>query len=446
MFRAMVARGCVPDAFGSGILVPLLKDKTGNSNSLNNYRGITLIPVIAKLFELVVLDLCSEYLTTDDLQFGFKSNVGCPNAIFALRSTVDYFRERGSTVYMAALDICNAFDTVNHSKLFHALHNTGIPQCILSVLSDWYSKLVVSVRWHGALSASFCVKSGVRQGSILSPLLFTVFMNMFIVKLRALDTGCHVCGHFVGCILYADDIILLSATVMGLQCMLNCCYEVSQALLLKFNCSKSSCFVVGKGSRHIISDMQLGPDHIVWKESVKYLGITFDDGPTLSVDIDIIRQKFFVAFNSIYGNSHATDELLQLELHESFCLPLLQYAMCAVRLSSSQLASLNSCWNIVFRRIFKFRKYDSVSVFICGLGRLDFKHLHLMHTLKFVKKKSLSSDNAVIRCVSTLFSLSTEFSNLCSRVFCHAIYVKSLPFGAIGCAIHEHFRSSVDAF
>jgi len=84
-----------------GIIIPLLKDKTGDINSLDNYRAITRIPVISKLFELVVLELCTEQLMTDELQYGFKPSVGCANAIFTLRTTIDHFRDRGSTVYSA---------------------------------------------------------------------------------------------------------------------------------------------------------------------------------------------------------------------------------------------------------------------------------------------------------------------------------------------------------
>ena len=439
LFRAIVASGRVPDAFGSGIIVPLIKDKTGNASSLNNYRGITLISVIAKLFELVLLEICGNYLLTDDLQFGFKHNIGCPNAIFAFRSTVDYFCERGSTVYAASPDISKAFDNVNHCKLFKSLSETGIPKWILSLLANWYCKLNVAVRWNGAFSDSFHVSSGVRQGSILSPSLFTVFMNMFIVRLRTLGSGCHVGDHFVGCILYADDIILLSATVNGLQRMLNCCYEVSCGLLLTFNCSKSYCFVVGSGCKYNIADMHLGSNHIQWYDSVKYLGVTFYGGSKLKVNTNVIKQHFFAAFNSVHGNSHSLDELIQLQLHESFCLPLLQYAMCAVKLSSSQEAELNACWNTVYRRIFNYRKYDSVSTIICGLGRLDFKHLHTLWTLKFIKKCCFSQ-NVVVRCLGKLFTISGEFKQLCSRFDVDASsYFSHISFGAIRCATYEHF-------
>ena len=67
LFRSMILHGFVPDDFGCGCMVPLLKDKTGDVSSLNNYRGITLIPTISKVFELTLLEICEQYLITDDL-------------------------------------------------------------------------------------------------------------------------------------------------------------------------------------------------------------------------------------------------------------------------------------------------------------------------------------------------------------------------------------------
>jgi len=442
LFRAMLFSGCVPDGFGIGTIIPLLKDKTGDVNSLDNYRGITLIPVIAKLFELVILEISSDCLETDNLQFGFKSDVGCANAIFALTSTVDYFKNRGSTVYAAALDISKAFDTVNHYKLFVALSKTGINKSILALLVNWYSKLYVAVRWKGFLSNFFSVGSGVRQGSSLSPSIFNVFMNIFIVKLKALRSGCCIGGHFLGCLLYADDIILISASVDGLQKMLDCCYDVCCDQLLVFNCSKSCCFRIGK-SKVLISDMLIGRNKIPWCDSLKYLGITFTAGKNLRVNIEVIKHKFFGACNSVLGNSHSLDQLIQLQLQESFCLPLLQYGLCAVRLTSTQCADLNCCWNSVFRRIFHFRKYDSVRMCIAGLGRLDFHHIRLNLLFKFVKNGLLSS-NVIIRFLTRLFTVSKDFSKDCSRIDLKPKSVVHMSFGAVRCAMHNHFIASVN--
>ena len=92
--------------------------------------------------------------------------------------------------------------------------------------------------------------------------------------------------------MYADDLILISANVNGLQTMLNCCYNVSVNLLIKFNCAKSSCFVIGKGHAFDISNMQLGNDSISWSSSFKYLGVSFIAGNKLSVDMYGLRRNF----------------------------------------------------------------------------------------------------------------------------------------------------------
>jgi len=72
MFRGMVCHGYVPEAFGNGIIIPLVKNKMEDLSSVGNYRAITLIPIISKLFECIILKICSNHLETDELQFGFK--------------------------------------------------------------------------------------------------------------------------------------------------------------------------------------------------------------------------------------------------------------------------------------------------------------------------------------------------------------------------------------
>ena len=82
----LLSHGLVPDSFGHGIIIPLLKNSDGNKTVSDNYRGITLSPVISKLFESVLMNIFSQYMSTDKLQFGFKSNSSCSHAIFTLRT------------------------------------------------------------------------------------------------------------------------------------------------------------------------------------------------------------------------------------------------------------------------------------------------------------------------------------------------------------------------
>lgn len=84
----MLSHSFVPKAFGLGIIIPIIKNKQGDPSSIENYRPITLSPVISKLFESLLLELYSRYMRTDSLQFGFKKDLGCSNAIFAVRQAV----------------------------------------------------------------------------------------------------------------------------------------------------------------------------------------------------------------------------------------------------------------------------------------------------------------------------------------------------------------------
>jgi len=130
---------------------------------LSNYRAITISPVISKLFEIVILNVCQDYLTSEDLQFGFKPGIGYAEAIYTLRTAVDYFNAGGSTVFAASLDISKAYDKVNHFRLFSLLIKARFPKWLIDIYICWYEKLVVRVRWNGSYSYEFNVKSGVRQ-------------------------------------------------------------------------------------------------------------------------------------------------------------------------------------------------------------------------------------------------------------------------------------------
>jgi len=136
-----------------------------------------------------------------------------------LTQTVDHFVRNGSDVFMSSLDAREAYNRVNHVKLFDKLIDRGFPSMLMNVLLDWYGKTFSIVRWAGCYSRCISVKSDIRQGGrpILSPLLFNIYIDSLIHALRVSDLGCHLGHVYVGCIAYADDIILLSASLINLQ-------------------------------------------------------------------------------------------------------------------------------------------------------------------------------------------------------------------------------------
>ena len=242
----------------------------------------------------------------------------------------------------------------------------------------------VRVRWNGTLSASVSVKSGVRQGGSLSPALFNVFVNDSINNVKKSGKGCNIDDFYLGIIMYADDILLLSPTVLGLQKQMDICGEYFTNCRLDFNASKSVCLAFGPAHGYNIKPMLLQGGSISWVKSFKYLGIVFKAGKNISVDIEPIKRKFYASCYSIFGKTAHIDELTRLYLLEVNCLPLLTYALPALSLSQENIRELNVAWNSAYRKIFAFNRWDSVKSFIAGLGKLDFKHIRLKLCTTFV--------------------------------------------------------------
>jgi len=111
---------------------------------------------------------------------------------------------------------------------------------------DWYRKTFTMVRWNNSFSRLLLERNGITQGGILSPLLFNIYIDTIITALEKADMGCHIDNIFVRCIVYADDILLLSASVVHLHKMLEICQSQGEKLDVRFNPNKSCLFALVK--------------------------------------------------------------------------------------------------------------------------------------------------------------------------------------------------------
>jgi len=145
--------------------------------SCDDFRGITKSPILSKVFEYCLLDRYGNFLTSSDVQFGFKKGLGCRNAIYRVCDIVDRFVELRSTVKICALDLTKAFHKVNHHAMFMKLMKRHILVDLLKILENWLSEFYACVKWFASYSHEFKVISGIRQGSVLSPYLFAVYVD-----------------------------------------------------------------------------------------------------------------------------------------------------------------------------------------------------------------------------------------------------------------------------
>ena len=110
------------------------------------------------------------------------------------------------------LDVSKAFDKVLHNGLFKKLLDRNVPACLVLLLKYWYGHLQCAVRWCNVLGNWFPILSGVRQGGVLSPVLFSIHIDDLITDMKQSSYGAYTGNIYDGCFLYADDTVLLSPT------------------------------------------------------------------------------------------------------------------------------------------------------------------------------------------------------------------------------------------
>ena len=408
LFNIMMCNGHVPQSFGQSYTVPLHKGNTVYSKSatVDDFRGISISPVLSKIFEHCVLNRYQKYFVTSDNQFGFKKKSGCSHAIYTLRCAVNEYNNHGSTINLCALDISKAFDKMNHYGLFIKLMNRLIPINLLSVLENWFNIGLTCVKWGSVLSRFFVISCGIRQGGVLSPYLFAIFIDSVVDKINKMKSYCgHINNACCSIFLYADDIILLSPSVTALEMLLHICEQELEYLDLAINIKKSACLRIGPRPNAVCADIVTASGHIIkWVDNIRYLGIHIVNAKTFSCCFDTAKRSFYRTFNAIFGKvGRMASENVILHLVKSKCLPILLYGLDACPINKAQLNSLTFCVTGALMKIFSTRSKDLI---IECMNYFNFSSVEVCLSKR--KRRFLSSylDSKNLLC--NLFSVSAD--------------------------------------
>ena len=188
IFNLVLNTGIVPDDWARSTICPI--HKKGTMTDPNNYRGISLINCIGKVFSSILSTRIKHYLDLTSRigseLAGFRKGYGCEDHTFSLTKILSLYLANGKRVYATFLDYEKAFDLVDRSILWKKLLDHNINGKIFNVIRGLYSKTEAYVRVGNSYSSFFKCEVGVRQGDNLSPLLFTIFVNDFKAYLKLL--------------------------------------------------------------------------------------------------------------------------------------------------------------------------------------------------------------------------------------------------------------------
>ena len=226
---------------------------------------------------------------------------------------------------LCALDVKKAFDKLNHYGLFLKLTDRSIPRTLLAVLEHWLSISVTCVRWCDHFSGFFSVICGVRQGGVLSPILFAIYVDDIVKKINMSDLGCRLGLKRIAVILYADDILLLAPSVHSLQKLVTIVEKELTELDMSLNTKKSVCIRFGPRYQSACCNLKsINGDDITWVTSCRYLGVWLSASRHFKCDFSNSKKSFFRAVNGIFGKvlRIATEDTV-LHLIVTKCIPIL---------------------------------------------------------------------------------------------------------------------------
>ena len=350
--------------------------------------------MISKLFELAIQDRFARYFTTSDHQFGFKKHLSCQHAIYCVRNVVENFVTNQSTVNICALDLSKAFDRVNHFALYIKLMERQVPITLLNILETWFGASITCVKWGKHVSKFVKLIAGVRQGGVLSPVLFAVFINDLVDNVNKANIGCYISNVCISIVLYADDILLIAPSVTGLQRLLTICEEQLILLDMRINVNKSVCIRFGHRFNENCAELtSLHGGSMKWVESCRYLGVHLESARSFKCSFDKSKSKFFRAFNALYSKiGRAASEDVVLALLRTKCLPILLYSTEACLILSRDKLSLEFAITRVFMKVFCTSSAAVVAECQRNFNFLSFKHQLSIRTAKFLQRFSASEN------------------------------------------------------
>ena len=329
LFNFILHSGKYPSKWNESFLV--LIHKSGNKYEPGNYRGISITSNLGKLFNRVIytrfLDIVNQHNLISDNQIGFKPNCRTADHLFTIKSIIEDYKIKKKKLYAGFIDLRKAFDTIWRVGLFYKLLKCNIPKSIFDILLSMYANTTTRIKFNCGLSEEFHSECGVKQGDVLSPLLFNIFIND-IVKVLQSDSSDPVIinGVSINCLLYADDIVLLSNSKSGLQHSLNILSTFCNNWKLQVNVAKSKVIVFNSNGKTYQNDFSYNGNSLETVSKYCYLGIMLKHNGKFNLAISTLVDKARKAYFKVKKNVGLDNPCKLLEkLFDSLVSPILLY-------------------------------------------------------------------------------------------------------------------------
>ena len=386
MMEKMINFSYIPKEMNIGLIFPIIKDNKGSTTSIDNTRPITLSETLAIIYEKYVMYEIENSYEENDRQFGFKAKSSINHAIFTLRETMVWYKNRGKEIHACFVDFSKAFDKVNRQILLQKLANTLNPH-IWASLYNYYEKSTIRIRFTKGTSEAIPTTVGVKQGGPLSPKLFSVYIDNMINKLSELDGGCNIEGVNTSTILYADDTVLLFESKDQLQQAINHLQDYCTDHEIRLNINKTKYFSTRRtSSKETIS---INGAELETVSKFKYLGWWLEKN--LGNQEHLKARKFAALLasyqiNKIGFESRTLNVDIKVTLRDTYCRSRMNFALENTYLHQKDYKDLNVTECKILKNALKLKRYHSNTLINNALGITPIERIVKIRKLNFLKE------------------------------------------------------------
>lgn len=345
----------VPVNLKLGILNPIFKNK-GNCRESQNYRGITITPVLTRILEATLKARINPILHRQQhpLQRGFTRNSSPMNCALLVEEFYRNNKDLKKPTYIAFMDVKSAFDVVVHPNLMRKLYNSGVTGHEWLVIESLHRDSLTSVKWQGQISSTYVNQQGVRQGGILSADLFKVYNNGTLYRIDSSGKGATIGEIGVQAPTCADDMSLLSNSSCGLQSLIHICDDTSK-MDGYINQEVKSVIMKMDSIKDYPEDesWKLGSKDMPVVTSTTHMGIlrtsTNQEMQNVETNIQKAKRTIYSLMGSGLHGENGLDPETAISLLQTYVIPILFYGLEVILPSGKALEILE----IQYRKLLK---------------------------------------------------------------------------------------------
>ena len=344
----------IPQPWETGTITRLYKGK-GTRGKCSNERGITVASNSGKLFERIINNRAKQITNISDAQAGGKEKRATTDHLMVLKEIINGQKEKKKPIYLAFLDVTKAYDKAWLTGIMYVLQKNGIKGPLWNIIRKLNTNLKATIKTKDGQTETINIKDSIRQGGVLSVLMYALLMDEIAKEIVKENKGCYIPGtqQKIGCLLWMDDVVLMSEDANQLQEMLDITHRTAKRYHIEFGKEKSMIMTTDK---HSNTKFTLGSMTLDQTKSYKYLGEIIQEKLKLDENIKQTKRKAEGALQTILGvagdpNLKGIEMETIWKLIETCIIPILTYGSETWDPTQKELKELNKILEHTIKRI-----------------------------------------------------------------------------------------------